>query len=163
MSIRKLARQLGVTDRAIRKAMDSGRISPKAVGTRRTKSGKTQRAIVNPVLAADDFSQNTDHRRASDDKPLESGVADEIAKVRLAREKTKTFLAIAKAKKYTGELIDRQAAHQEAASVVHARLSALSKAVSAKRLTKDELRAAIGACELEIMDDFDKHFAPNAD
>jgi hypothetical protein len=158
-SFRELARQLGVTDGAIRKAVKSGRIPSKALGTRRTQSGKTQRVIVDPVLAADCFSQNADHSRASVDKPLESGVAGDIAQLRRIREKAKAQLEIAKMQRYVGELINRQIAHQAAASAAHAALNDLRKIVRAKQLTKDALLAAIDACELAILNTIDKRIA----
>jgi hypothetical protein len=152
-----------MTEGAVRKAVKTGRIDPHAVSEYRTKTGKTRREITDPVLAADSFRRNTDHTRASTDRPLEAGVADDIAKLRLIRERAKAQVDVAKARKAVGESIGRYDARQGATSVVHAALNNLRATVRAKRLTKDELLAAIDACEIAIMDGIEQRFSPNND
>jgi hypothetical protein len=163
MSIRQFARHLGVTDGAIRKAIKSGRIPSGDLGTIATKTGITRPVIDDPVSAAYNFRRNTDHSRTSIGKPLEPGVADDIAKFRAISEKAKAMHEAAKYQRYVGELIGRQDAQQAATLTVHTALNNLRKAVRAKRLAKDELLAAIDACELEIMDAMEKRFASDAD
>lgn len=60
ISYREFGRQLGVSGEAVRKAVNSGRIPPEAVGHNKLNGGRLRPCIADPDLARRGWSQTTD-------------------------------------------------------------------------------------------------------
>lgn len=73
ISLRALSRDLGVTLRAVQKAIESGRIPASAVGTKTLPSGKTRPCIVDRDAAIAGFRSNVDSRQQRPGKAISQG------------------------------------------------------------------------------------------
>lgn len=144
MPLRQFAKELGISEGAIRKAIKVERIPKEALGTVKV-GGRTMPAIVNPDLAARCYRAGTQHHKGHQAGRGDSAASAELKKANFAAAMFRAKREQMRYEKEAGLLITRS----KVITVLHTECARLKKKLGKKQA------AAVDAFESKVKALFD--------